>query len=218
MEITLKAQPRSEKGKGPARRARASGQVPAVLYGSSLDPTPLLVNAKEMWHALHTEAGANVLITLQLDQATKFLTMAREIQKHPIKGTLLHVDFVNIARDVKISADVPIHVIGEARGVKEGGQLDQHIHELKLEALPTDVPSSIEIDISDLGIGDTLRVSDIAAPQGADIQNDPEEVVLAVIETMMMKVEADTDEEGVTPEAEVPSAEGDQGAQPESTE
>src|SRR5687767_12447161 len=218
MEITLKAQPRSEKGKGPARRARASGQVPAVLYGSSLDPTPLLVDAKEMWHALHTEAGANVLITLQLDQATKFLTMAREIQRHPIKGTLLHVDFVNIARDVKISAEVPIHLVGESRGVKEGGQLDQHIHELKLEALPTDVPSAIEIDISDLGIGDTLRVSDIPAPSGAEIQNDPEEVVLAVIETLMMKVESDADEEAVAPEGEAPAAEGDQEAQPESTE
>lgn len=218
MEITLKAQPRSEKGKGPARRARASGQVPAVLYGSSLDPTPLLVDAKEMWHALHTEAGANVLITLQLDQATKYLTMAREIQKHPIKGTLLHVDFVNIARDVKINAEVPIHLTGESRGVKEGGQLDQHIHELKLEALPTDVPSAIEIDISDLGIGDTLRVSDITAPAGADIQNDPEEVVLAVIETLIMKVESDADEEAAA-EAEAPAAEeGAEEAPPESAE
>lgn len=213
MEITLKAQPRSKKGKGPARRARASGQVPAVLYGSSLEPTPLLVDAKEMWHALHTEAGANVLITLQLDQATKYLTMAREIQRHPIKGTLLHVDFVNIARDVKISAEVPIHLVGESPGVKEGGQLDQHIHELTLLALPADVPSAVEIDISTLGIGDTLRVSDVEAPAGAELQNDPEEVVVAVIETVMMKVESDVEEEAV---ADIPTPDAaTEEAQPE---
>ena len=191
MEITLKAHARSGTGKGPARRARAEGRVPGVLYGSTIEPTPLTVDAKEMMAALHTEAGANVLISLQVDSKDKCLTIARDVQRHPVRGTLIHVDFVRVARDVKIAADVPVHVIGESKGVKEGGQLDQHVHELKVEALPTDIPAAIEIDVTELSIGDSIRVSDIAAPNGVEFTGDLEEIVLAVIEPTVMKVEGE---------------------------
>lgn len=205
MEVTLDAQTRSDTGKGPARRARAAGMVPAVLYGASQAPTPVYVNAKQMSHALHTEAGLNVLINLQID-GSKMLTVPREIQKHPVRGDLIHIDFLAVERNVKIEASVPIHLAGESRGVKEGGQMDQHTHELRVSALPTDIPSAIEIEISDLGIGTQLKVSDVQPPSGVEILNDPDEVLLAVIEPLAMKTELEVEEpEGGAAPSEAPA-------------
>jgi large subunit ribosomal protein L25 len=181
MEVTLPARSRPLKGKGPARRARAEGLVPAVLYGRGLDALPLAVDAKAMHSALHTEAGANVLVNLQLD-GKRYLAVPREIQRHPIRGTLLHVDFVNVARDVEITADVPIHLVGDARGVKMGGLIEHHLWEVKVEALPSKVPPSIEVDVSELDIGQQVRVEDLQAPEGAQILTGPEEIVVSVVE------------------------------------
>lgn len=202
MEVTLQADVRKELGKGPAHRARESGKVPAVLYGSSVRPVPLAVDAKEMSQALHTEAGANVLINLHVD-GERYLTIPREIQKHPIRGSLIHIDFVNVARDVEIEATVPVHLTGESHGVKEGGQIDQHLHEIRVEALPTKVPPAIEVDITELGIGESIKVSDLSAPDGVTLHNDPDEVVVAVTQATVMEVEA---EEAIAePEAEAPA-------------
>lgn len=205
MEVTLRADARTETGKGFARRARASGRVPAVLYGSSVEPTSLFVDHKQMKQALRTEAGANVLINLLLDGDSKFLTIPREIQTHPIRGDILHVDFVNVARDVQINADVPVHLVGESHGVKEGGQIDQHAYEVHVLALPTDIPAGIDVDITELGIGDSIKVADLNVPEGVEILNDPEEPVVGVIEPTVMEVEA--------PEEEVAAVEGEEAPQ-----
>lgn len=212
MEVTLAAQTRTATGKGPARQARLSGKVPSVLYGAGLEPTSLLVDAKQMANALHTEAGSNVLINLEFD-GKKILTIPREVQKHPVRGNLVHVDFVHVERNVKISAQVALHIVGESRGVKEGGQLDQHLHEVSLEALPTDLPPGIEVDITDLGIGDSLRISDLQVPSGVEILTDAEELIIAVIEAHELQVEAEGED------AEAAAAEGDEAAaEPASTE
>src|SRR5207249_50278 len=156
MEVTLRAEPRSATGKGPARQARMAGRVPAILYGRGIVPTPLAVDSKQIGHALHTEAGANVLVNLEVEGGRRYLTMVR--------GHVLHVDFVNTARDVKTHAEVPLQITGESRGVREGGVIEHHLWELRVEALPTDIPSSLEADISSLGIGDHLRVADVTPP------------------------------------------------------
>jgi len=207
MEVTLKATRRTELGKGPAHRSREAGQVPAVLYGSAVEPVALAVDAKQMRAALRTEAGANVLINLQLDSESSYLTIPREIQKHPIKGTFVHVDFINVARDVTIHAEVPIHLTGESHGIKEGGQIDQHMHEVRIEALPTDVPGAIEVDITALGIGESIKVSDLAVPDGVTVLNEPEDVIVGVIQPTIMEVAA-TEEELPEGEAEA-DAEGE---------
>ena len=200
MEISLDVQPRTDKGKGPARRARAAGKVPGVFYGPAAEPRPVYIDAREMSHALHTEAGANVLITLKLD-GKSHLAVPREIQRHPVRGTLLHVDFVNVARDVKITADVPIHLVGESAGVKVGGQLDQHAHTLTVEALPAEIPSAIEVDISGVEIGESLTVADVKAPAGVEILTSPEELVLAVHTEVVLEV-PEEEEEAEAAEAE----------------
>ncbi|MGH2706921.1 MAG: 50S ribosomal protein L25 [Actinomycetota bacterium] len=196
METTLRGQIRTGRGKGPARQARFSGQVPAVLYGRGIEPIPLLVDGREMVRSLHTGAGMNVLINLEV-AGKRYLTLAREIQRHPVRGDLLHVDFVNVSRDVKIHADVPVHLTGEAHGVKEGGVLEHHLWELRIEALPTELPSAIEVAVSGLGVGEHFRVGDVAAPGGVEILNSPEEIIVSVVEPQVMPttIEAGTGEE-----------------------
>lgn len=215
MEVTLQAEVRKELGKGPAHRIRAGGKVPAVLYGSSVDPVPVAVDAKEMTHALHTEAGSNVLINLQVD-GSKYLTIPREIQKHPIRGSLIHIDFLNVARDVEIEATVPVHLTGESYGVKEGGQIDQPMHEIRVQALPTRVPPAIEVDISGLGIGDSIKVADLPPADGVTLLNDPEDLVVAVTQATVMEVEPE--EAAAEPEAEAPAGGGAEATEPEAGE
>jgi large subunit ribosomal protein L25 len=212
MEITLDVKPRTELGKGPASRYRVEGLVPAVFYGSSDEPVSLLVDAKQMSQALHTEAGGNVLLNITVEGKSR-LTVAREVQRHPIRGTILHVDFVHVARDQKIEAHVPLHLVGDSPGVHEGGVLDQHMHEIHIEAKPADVPTNVEIDISHMGIGDSLHVSDIAAPAGVDILTPAEELVAAIVEPRVVSEEELTGIAPVSTDAETAEA----GA-PESTE
>lgn len=186
MEVTLRAQPRSGTGKGPARQTRLAGRVPAVLYGRGMDPLNLAIDAKQLGLTLHTDAGANVLVNLEVEGGGSYLTMVREVVKHPVRGNLVHVDFVNTDRDVKTHAEVPVTVVGESRGVREGGVVEHHIWALKVEALPGDIPDSINADISSLLIGDHLRVSDLVPPRGVELQDDPEAIVLTVIEPHAM--------------------------------
>ncbi|MEX2586390.1 MAG: 50S ribosomal protein L25 [Actinomycetota bacterium] len=220
MEITLEVDPRTETGKGPARRARARGLVPAVFYGPTVEPVSLLVDAKAMTQALHTEAGANVLINLKFD-GDDFLTVPREIQKHPIRGDVLHVDFVRVARDVKISAHVPLHLEGEAAGVKQGGQLDQYLYELEVEALPTDVPPYVVVDVSEFEMDDSMKSGEIKLPAGVELVSPDDELVLAVNEPTVMKVEAEAEEgeaeegeEGEAEEGEEPKAKSEEAKAP----
>ncbi len=203
MEITLDVKPRAEMGKGPTRRFRAAGLVPAVFYGPSVEPVPLLVDGKQMSQALRTEAGDNVLINLRVDGKSR-LTIPREVQRHPIRGTILHVDFVHVARDQRIAAHVPVHVVGESPGVKEGGVVDQHLHEIQVEAVPTDIPAAVEVDISELGIGDSLHVTDVKVPEGVDVLTPEDELVVAVIEPRIIELEEDIEEAAESAE-EVPS-------------
>jgi len=206
MEVTLSARSRSLKGKGPARRARAEGFVPAVIYGRGLDAVPIAVDAKAMQKALHTEAGGNVLVNLQVD-GKRFLAMPREVQRHPIRGTLLHVDFVNIARDVEITADVPVHLAGDAHGVKMGGLIEHHLWEVRVEALPSRIPPAIEVDISSLDIGQHLRVEDLPVPEGVQILTPAEEIVASVVEPQVAPAAAEEAEaEALAPEAPAPES------------
>ena len=211
-EVKLSAEPRESVGKGAARKARAAGKVPAVLYGPEVEPMRLAVDARELWHALHTDAGTNVLINLQLDGDT-FLTMPREIQRDIVRGSLLHVDFLRIRRDVAIQVDVPIHLTGESAGVKEGGVVEHHLWELRVEVLPQDVPESLEADISQLNIGDSLHVSDIKIPGNVTVVTPMEETLVTVVPPPVLVVEP-TEEELAAAEAAAAAPEGEEGAEP----
>src|SRR5439155_14528378 len=175
MERKLKAEPRQGTGKGIARRLRAEGRVPAVVYGHGMQPRHVSVDSRELFHLLHTEAGMNVLVDLHVDH-DQFLAMPREIQRDHTRGQFIHVDFLRIARDEKITVEVPVHIIGESHGVKEGGVVEHHLWNLQVECLPTDVPTHIDADITKLGINESLKVSDLTPPEKCTILTSLEEV------------------------------------------
>ncbi len=177
-EVRIKATKRADTGKGPARRARAAGRVPAVLYGRGLEPLSIEVDRRDLVKALRTEAGMNVLLDIELDGKTT-LALTRELQQDPVRRDLLHADFVKVDRTQEIDVEVPIHVVGESPGVKEGGVLEHPLFQVHVRCRATDVPEFVEADVSRLGIGDSLRVSDLAEGRNFHILDDPESVVVS---------------------------------------
>ena len=214
-EVKLKVDVRDAHGKNAARRSRASGKVPAVVYGRGMEPVPIEVDRREFLTALHTDAGMNVLLELQL-KGKKVLTLARELQRDPVKGTLLHADFVQIDVTQAVDVEVPIHVVGEAAGVKEGGVLEQPLFSVHVRCLPTDVPEHIEAEISHLNIGDSLRVADLPKSDKWEITNDPDGPVVTIAAPISEEeLEAMEAAAGIEAEAPEEAAEGEEGAEGE---
>lgn len=208
-EQKLQAELREGTGKGVARKLRQSGRVPAVLYGHGSDAVALSVDSRDLYHLLHTGAGSNVLVDLVVD-GTDHLAMPREIQRDAIRGSFWHVDFLEVSRDETIAVDVPIHVVGESVGVKQGGVLEHHLWDLHVECLPGDVPEAIEVDISALEVGDSLKVSDLTIPPGVTVLTGEDESVLAVVVPQAREVEEAEAEAAAAAEA-AEGAEGEGG-------
>jgi large subunit ribosomal protein L25 len=205
-EQKLQAQLREGTGKGVARKLRQSGRVPAVLYGHGNDAVALSVDSRDLYHLLHTGAGSNVLVDVVVD-GTDHLAMPREIQRDAIRGSFWHVDFLEVSRDETIAVDVPIHVVGESVGVKQGGVLEHHLWDLHVECLPGDVPEGIEVDISALEVGDSLKVSDLVVPSGVSVLTGADESVLAVVVPQAREVE-EAEEAAAAEAAEAAEGEG----------
>ncbi|HEX2234681.1 MAG TPA: 50S ribosomal protein L25/general stress protein Ctc [Actinomycetota bacterium] len=178
-EVRLRAEKRRGTGKGVARKARAAGKVPGVVYGRGMEPIAIQVDRRDLALALHTEAGMNVLLDLEMDGDTT-LALTRELQRDPVRGTLLHADFVAVDRTQAIDVEVPIQLVGEAPGVTEGGVLEHGLFTLHVRCLPGDVPERVDADVSALGIGDSLKVGDVRVAGDYAILNDPEAVVALV--------------------------------------
>jgi len=183
-EQKLVAEPRDGTGKGVARKLRAAGRVPAVMYGHGTESTALSVDARDLFHILHTGAGTNVLVDLVVD-GSEHLIIPRDVQRDHIHGRFIHVDFLAVRRDEKLQLSIPVRIVGESVGVKAGGVVEHHLWELEVESLPGDVPEAIDADISALEIGMSLRVSDLVAPKGATILTNPDESVVAVQQPQM---------------------------------
>jgi large subunit ribosomal protein L25 len=217
-EVRLQAERRIVAGKGGARKTRAAGKVPAIVYGGGMEPIPVQVDRRELVTALHTDAGMNVLLDLAIGDTTT-LALTRELQRDPVRGTLLHADFVKVDRTQEIEVEVPIHLIGEAPGVREGGVLEHQLFTAHVRCLPTAVPEHIEADISPLGPGDALKVADLVAGRDYEILNEPDTVVALIaaavsaeeLEAMEAAVSGEAPEVAeavVEAEAATPAAEG----------
>ena len=204
-EITLVAEPGRLSGSAASRRLRAAGRVPAVLYGHGATATSLSVDGRDLRHALSGEAGLNQLLSLQVGSDTH-LALARSIQRHPVRHTVLHVDFQIVRRDEIISADVPIVLVGEAKAVEqEKGLVEQLLNALTVNATPARIPSNIEVDISDLTVGTAVRVGDLPLPEGVTTDVAPDElVVLASVTRAAIEEEREVaeGEEGAEGEGE----------------
>lgn len=198
-QVTLTAEPRTGRGRGEARRLRREGRVPGVAYGSGLDATAVSVDGLELYHALRTGAGLNALIRLHIDSDVH-LTLARELQRHPVRREILHVDFVAVDRLRTVTVDVPIHLQGHAQGADEGGVVDQVQFTAAVEVLPLEVPDELTLDISEMQIGDVLRLGDLTLPEGVTLLDDADRTVVSV--SLQAMDVPETDAEAADEEAE----------------
>lgn len=179
---TLAAQKRTTSGSRPARRMRRDGRVPAVVYGSDLETTSISIDSRELGTTLHTEAGLNALINVVVDGEDEVLAVAREIQRDPVRGDITHLDLIQVSLDIEIEAEVTIEYVGVPAGVREEGGFVEAIEtSVVLTALPTNIPASIEVDITELGIGDTLKVADLAAIDGVTYTTDEDRPMVTVL-------------------------------------
>lgn len=215
-QVSLRAERRQAAGSGPARRLRDEGDVPAVLYGRGLDSTPLSVSRRELYTALHTEAGTNALINLEIG-SEKFLTIARELQRHPVRGEIMHLDFISISLDEEITAEVSIDFIGDPVGASEGGIVETIRNSVLVSALPMSIPSSVPVDISGMNVGDTLTAAELPAIDGVEYLDDPETaLVTVVVPRVAEEPTVELDEDGMPivaeeAEAEAEAETGDEG-------
>ena len=196
-KIILKADVRGETGKRIAKDLRNKGLVPANVYKSGKAATSLTVSDRELAGVLRTKAGENVLITLKISGASESAAkdrtvLIKEIQRHPVRDNILHVDFNEISLTEMLKVNVPLVARGEPVGVKiDGGLLEHVLRELSVECLPTDIPAKIEVDVSALKVGDHIIVKDIKVSEGVKVLNDPELIALIV---KAPKVEAPKEE------------------------
>ena len=211
--VDLQAKEREERGKNAARRLRASGMIPAVLYGDGDGrSTALAVPDKVVDYTLH-HLGDNALYDIDLGSGAATARIV-DVQRDPVSGRLIHVDFAPVDMLERIEVTVPLHVVGEAPGTEEGGVLQQVAYELQIESLPGDIPQEIMLDVSTLGMNENLTLADVTLPEGVSLVSDPEDVaatVTAPTEINEEELEAagvveEPSEEGV----EVEEAEGEE--------
>ncbi|MCP4850906.1 MAG: 50S ribosomal protein L25 [Actinomycetia bacterium] len=176
-EIVLSAETTRETGTRSSRRLRRAGRIPAAVYGLSQDPVSIDVDWPDLRRVLTTDAGVNAVIHLEFDGA-KQMSIVKDIQRHPVRRDVIHVDFLRIDPKQDVTVDVPIVMVGEAKEVSDAdGMVDQNLFSLTVNAAPDSIPNELEIDISDLVIGDSKRVGDIALPAGVTTDVDVEETV-----------------------------------------
>lgn len=202
-EIVLTADTTRQTGTRPSKRLRREQRIPAVVYGLSQDPVSIDVAWADLRVALTTDAGVNAVIHLEI-AGEKQMSIVKDIQRHPVRRDVTHVDFLRIDPDQDVTVDVPLVMIGEAKAVTDAdGMVDQNLFSLTVNASPENIPNELEMDISALGIGDSLRVSDIVLPAGVTTDVDPEETVAigmitrSTLEAMAAEEAAELEAEGV---------------------
>jgi len=200
-KINLKAKLRDELGKEAVKKLRAQGLIPAVVYKGK-NSLNIKVPSKDFLEVIHTKAGENVVVNLQVEAKKPSRTaIIKETQYHPVRGDILHVDFNEISLTEVLTVKVPIAVKGEAQGIKEGGVLEHALWEIEVECLPTQIPENVPVDVSPLKIGDSILVKDLHLPGGVKVLSDPETTVVSLAVPRVEEEEvAKPEEEAVEPE------------------
>jgi large subunit ribosomal protein L25 len=219
--VTLDVKDREARGSAESRRLRTHGLIPGVLYGSGKKAHPFCVEERELRRVLTGEHGLHAILDVVFDgQKTPHHAVLKDYQLDPTRARLLHIDLHEVRLDQPIHAQVVVELVGESEGMKEGGVLTQVTREVNVEALPMEVPDRLELDISSMAIGDSMRLSDLRVPDGATLLDDPETVLATVTPPTKVELpeEAVEEEEAEALEGEVPEGEEPEGAaeQPES--
>ncbi|MEM9200147.1 MAG: 50S ribosomal protein L25 [Actinomycetota bacterium] len=182
-DLLLSAETGRKEGTRPSRRLRREGKIPAVVYGLDTDPVAISVDWPELRRCLTTDAGLNALITLDID-GSSLLSVVKDIQRHPTRRDVLHVDFLRVTEDQLIDVSVPVVLVGEARNVTMyDGMVDQSMYEMTISVKPTSVPQQIEVDVTELELGETIKVEDVDLPDGASSPMNPGETVAIALIT-----------------------------------
>jgi len=210
--VALGAQRRTDTGKGAARQARLGGRIPAVIYGHGRDPEPLTLSAVELKRALKGVEVSTAVIELDIE-GTGTKALVREIQRHPFKAEILHVDFLEIHAGEKLTLQLAVHLTGSPDGVRNGGGvLDQALREITIRVLPTDIPDRFDVDVTELRLGQSLHVSDLSIPN-AEILTDGTKTVCSIVAPKVEEEPAPGAEAEATPEPELirkPKEEGEE--------
>jgi large subunit ribosomal protein L25 len=193
-QVTLHASTSRAHGSANSRRLRHAGSIPGVLYGEGVEALPVSVNAKDFRTAVSGEQGLNSVITLDAD-GTTYTVMAREIQRHPVKGTVAHIDFQVVDLNQAVVAEVPLHLIGDAVEVRHADwEVDQQMFSIEVRTRPDQIPNFIEVDISGLTVGSAIRVGDLVLPSGVEAAGDLTVSVVATHAGRAAKGVTSTDE------------------------
>jgi large subunit ribosomal protein L25 len=214
---TLPAQKRDGTGKGVARKLRTAGRVPAVLYGRDLEPVHLSLEVREAEHLFHSISVDNTIVELAVEgEKEAYQTLIREIQVHPLRLSLTHVDFLRIQAGVTVDVNVPLHLVGIPEGVKNsGGVLEQVIHDLAVRCIPSKIPQSIDVDVTHLDINESLHIYDIEFEEGVEVTIEQKRTICSVAIPKVIEEPEEEEEllegellEGEVPEDGAPPAEG----------
>jgi len=204
--VQLRAEIREKAGKSATRQVRRNGRIPAVLYGERVGNVLLQVDPKELRQSLMTPAGMNTVLRLTVPGQGQVLAMFKEVQRNHQSGEIVHVDFHQISLRDKVTVEIPIILQGEAPGAKEGGVIQHQLRTVEVECLPTEIPENIIADISNLNIGDSLYVRDLAA-NGVEIKEEADTVVVTIVQPTKAETEPAADEAAEEPAAEPAPAE-----------
>jgi len=181
-ETALVVEARTSTGKGAARRLRAQGRIPAILYGRGRESLPLALDPRALERILRA-GGANTLLDLTVEghpEIKDTVALVKELQRDPLRGTIVHADLYAVDLNRTVRVEVPVHLVGKARGLEFGGILEHTLREIELECLPRAIPDFIEVDVTALEVGDVLHARDIQLPEGVTMVTDPEQAVVAV--------------------------------------
>ena len=194
-EIVLAAETRAGVGKGPARQSRRDGRIPAVIYGPETEPKAIAINQKAFKTAIRSASVGSALLDLDIDGKMSKVIM-REVQRDPITSEVIHIDFHAVSMTKPINVAVPIHVVGSAIGVKrDGGILQINMRELEVLCLPNQIPERIDVDVTELAIGDSIHVENLTLPEDIHVVPDPSQTVLVIGAPTVVKVDEPTEEE-----------------------
>ena len=207
--VRIQAQERDTRGSRESRRLRREGKIPGVIYGRGRDPHAISIEERELRRALSGPGGLHAILDVVLDGGSPSPAVLKDYQQDPIRGTLTHFDLHEVRLDEPIQATVVVQLVGESAGAKEGGVLSQVSRELNVQALPMEIPEHIDADVSEMHIGDTLRLADLPPIEGVTFLDDPEETVLATVgqPTRVELPEDLVEEEEEVEEGEVPEGE-----------
>lgn len=207
-QAVIEVKSRGERGKGAARRLRREGLIPGVVYGKGKEPTAITVNPDNLKKALKSAHGLNTVLTLKLESGNR-LALLKDWETEVTTSNLIHADFVEISLDKPVRVEVPVHVKGKSKGVTDGGILEVIRHVLVVDSLPANIPIAIEIDVTELGVGDSIHVSDLKFAEGVKHASSHNYAIISVVAPKAEKVE---EVAAVVPGAEGAAAPGAEGA------